>query len=275
MKQILSPSRAMILLIITLSASCQAFSPVVERMTQEEVECKSRGGAYILEPASMTTRCSLPPSPSPVVDDIEDEKPSVSPPSAPGDGACALLGHTTPARFRKGLEEPARQFITMPGELGGHPLARGRISAEVTGFGALAEADRDSFSLIISTVRPGSRYRIVFSADTWRHGEDMFTRWTAQHFPTGARSPRQEPMDQFEHWLYPESRYLFDCQWDESAALCRVHQIGTEWTAETRTPFLAGMGALTEPLIFGDKAHPAYQSMGPTATVLLACLSVY
>ncbi|MDH5638748.1 MAG: hypothetical protein OEZ04_09670 [Nitrospinota bacterium] len=263
----------LLLAAMVTSTSCQYAQPLVDSLAREEADCIAKGGGYHLDRGCVTPE-EPHPDPEPSPNPIQPLDPPNPPPPA-GDDSCASLGHSAPALFQKSMNSPAKRFTVDPAELEGKTLARGRLTAEVTGFGALAQPEKDSFLLIMETVRPGSPYKIVFSADTWRQGENMFTRWTAQHFPTGARSPRQEPMDQFEHWLYPTSRYLYDCQWDQSRAVCQVHEIGTEWTARTETPLLAGMGLLIRPLLFGDMAHKAYQSMGPDAMVLRACISVY
>jgi len=267
----------MLLTVLAWAPSCQIMGPLIDDLAMREKECGASGGVFILGRG-----CSMPTDPGPTDPGPEDTNPAgntsppptVSPPSVQGD-TCKALGHEDTAAFRKSLDRPARQFIVNPAETGSRTLASGRLTAEVTGFGALEFAERDSFLLIMETVRPGSWYKIVFSGDTWRQGGYMFTRWTAQHFPTGARTPRMEPMAQFERWLHPDSRYLYDCAWNKSRVTCAVHEIQTGWSVRTETPLLAEMGALTSPLVFGDMAHQAYQSMGPEAMVLRACISVF
>ena len=267
-------------------ASCQSIQPVIEDLQKEETACKTAGGAFVLgrgcvmpgQSAPVTEQQTTgggPAAPPPPVDPPPPPPPPYQTPPREGASACQALGHTSPALFQKQMDSPARQFVVVPAELGGRTLARGRLTAEVTGFGDLAKQATDSFFLLIETVRPGTPYRVVFSGDTWSEGENMWTRWTAQHFPTGARSPRKEPMDQFEHWLHPSSRYLYDCQWGEKEAVCSVAEVGAGWSATTHTPILASLGALAAPLVFGDQAAGAYQSMGPDAKVLRACLSIY
>ncbi|MDH5511173.1 MAG: hypothetical protein OEZ32_12595 [Nitrospinota bacterium] len=265
-----------LLAILVATSSCQYMQPVIDGLAREEADCKARGGVYLLGQGCKMPEESKPdPMPEPMPEPMPPMEPPKPTPPPPGGDACASLGHGAPALFQKSMDLPAKRFTVNPAELEGKTLVKGRLTAEVTGFGALAQPERDSFLLIMETVHPDSPYKIVFSADTWRQGDNMFTRWTAQHFPTGARTPRKEPMDQFEHWIFPTSRYLYDCQWDRSGAVCRVHEIGTGWTARTETPFLKSMGVLARPLVFGDMAHEAYQSIGPDAMVLRACISVY
>ncbi|MDH4182657.1 MAG: hypothetical protein OEV92_00410 [Nitrospinota bacterium] len=185
---------------------------------------------------------------------------------------CEELGHTSNAAFRKELGAPSNQFRVEIDELGGRAVESGRISAVVYGFGDLAAPVRDSFFLLIETVRPGG-YRVVFSGDTWRDRDNMMTRWTVQHFPPG-RS-RMEPSSEFEHWLYPDRKYIYDCSWDSSRAICHVQELGTDWSAEREVRVLEPLGSLVKPLVFGDRAAEAYQSMGPGAVVEKACISIY
>jgi len=259
-------------LLLVAMSSCQTLQPIVDKLQDQEAACKAAGGAFILDKGCVMPTPTEPPAPEP--GPPPSPGPAPAPPGpAPATGqACADFGHTGPAVFRKSLDTPAPQLRVEVDEMAGRPLEAGRITAEVTGFGLLASADRDSFFMLIETMRPGG-YRVVFSGDTWRHGADMMTRWTVQHFPPGAQ--RMEPMGEFEHWLFPEKKYLYDCSWDQAGAGCRVSQAEEGWSADRAVEIKAPLGELVKPLIFGDHAAEAYQRMGPDATVLRACLSIY
>ena len=273
--------RILILMLAALSA-CATVERVADQMARDAEACKAKGGAYVVGrgcvmPQPQPVEPVPTPNPPPPAPEPVEPLPPVDPTPPPDDirptppgMACQVLGHTGPAAFRKGMDERAKQFRVEPDELEGRSLTRGRITALVTGFAELADPDRDSFSLLMETLHPNG-YRVVFSADTWRHGRDMITRFTAQHFPPGA--PRVEKMDEFEHWLEPEKSYLFDCAWTETKAECTVSEAGGGWTAKTSTPILYALGPVDRPLIFGDMAAN-YQSMGPAAMVERACITI-
>ncbi|MDH4183046.1 MAG: hypothetical protein OEV92_02400 [Nitrospinota bacterium] len=269
-----------LLFAMKLAVSCASMDATARWLIQEEDRCRRSGGTYILDKGCIPNIKSDPNPPVSPQPSAPPAPPAPGRPSLPGPSeplplhgqACAGFGHTGLASYRKSMDSPAPQFRVEPGELEGLALEACRITAEVTGFGQLALADRDSFFMLIETMRPGG-YRVVFSGDTWRSGADMMTRWTVQHFPPGAQ--RMEPMGEFEHWLYPDRKYLYDCSWDRAGALCRVSQAEEGWSAERAVEIKAPLGQLVKPLVFGDKAAEPYQSMGPSAMTLRTCLSIY